>query len=81
MVCIHDSIKSYVEQEIADETIEFNDSLVLYYTFSTKQQWNLSKTFTVDSFRPPALLLVKMISHLMIGPYKHGPLPLVTNCE
>jgi hypothetical protein len=38
---------------ITDETIEFDDSLELYYTFSTKQQRNLSKTFTIDSFRPP----------------------------
>ena len=37
-----------------------------------------TKTFTIDSFRPPTLLLVKMIGHLMIGPYKHSPLPLVT---
>jgi hypothetical protein len=81
MVCIHNSIRSYVEQEITCETTEFNDSLVLYYTLSTKQQRNLSKTFTIDSFRPPALLLIKMIGCLMMGPYKQSLLPLVTNCE
>jgi hypothetical protein len=56
MVCIHNSIRSYVEQEITDETIEFNASLVLYYTFSTKQQRNLSKTFAIGSFRSPAFV-------------------------